>query len=249
MRITINEDQEEGEVHEPASKRIKIEEQPTIDTTTEQESEDLLDTIVLSPVEDTTSSIGYSSLFALENEQPLNLDPLRSVQMTDGTSPHKILYEWILEVLDEMEEWKYALPHAVVLFERYSVTLDGQVRMNKDNIQGIFLACLWITSKWMEETIPMNDLLYICASSYTRPEMIQLEYHVLTALNYEIYVRNLFHALHDAGVTSKDQQKQACEAFLNMRMRVNPERPFWKQSYRQQYTECIAAVLNTSKSS
>mmetsp|Transcript_31780 Transcript_31780/g.62986 ORF Transcript_31780/g.62986 Transcript_31780/m.62986 type:complete len:351 (-) Transcript_31780:120-1172(-) len=97
----------------------------------------------------------------------------------------EILINWLVEV---HKKFKY-VPETLYL----CVNLIDRVLKNKEvkrrNFQLLGVTCLFIASKY-EEICHQGvcELAYICNSAYTEKEILDMEKHILKALNYQITV-------------------------------------------------------------
>lgn len=97
----------------------------------------------------------------------------------------EILINWLVEV---HKKFKY-VPETLYL----CVNLIDRVLKNKEvkrrNFQLLGVTCLFIASKYEEICHQgVDELAYICNSAYTEKEILDMENHILKALNYQITV-------------------------------------------------------------
>ena len=72
----------------------------------------------------------------------------------------------------------------VNLIDRYL----SKKEIKRPNFQLVAVSCLLIASKYEEiYQLPVNDLVYLCAETYTRQDILDMERAVLTELDFKIY--------------------------------------------------------------
>lgn len=94
-----------------------------------------------------------------------------------------LLVDWMVEIQESFELNHETLYLGVRLVDLY---LSHTV-VNRDNLQLVGAAAMFIASKFDERIPPLiNDFLYICDGAYKRPELIKMEINVLKVCNFNL---------------------------------------------------------------
>jgi hypothetical protein len=94
-----------------------------------------------------------------------------------------VLIDWIIEVHIKFKLEPDTLYLAVNLIDRY---LSVQ-RVERKKLQLVAVAAMLIASKYEEIYAPeVRDFVYITDKTYTKEEILSMEYKILSTLNYDI---------------------------------------------------------------
>lgn len=94
-----------------------------------------------------------------------------------------LLIDWMVEVQETFELNHETLYLAVKLVDLYL----SKVTINKDKLQLLGAASLYISSKYDERTPPLvEDFMYICDGAYADKELITMEISVLKTIGFDL---------------------------------------------------------------
>jgi len=95
-----------------------------------------------------------------------------------------IVVDWIVDVHRKFRFVPETLYLTVNLIDRYLSVKEVERPM----FQLVAVSCLLIASKYEEiYQLPVNDLVFLCAETYTRQDILDMEWAVLTELDFKIY--------------------------------------------------------------
>ena len=95
-----------------------------------------------------------------------------------------IVVDWIVDVHRKFRFVPETLYLTVNLIDRYLSVKE----VERPIFQLVAVSCLLIASKYEEiYQLPVNDLVYLCAETYTRQDILDMEWAVLTELDFKIY--------------------------------------------------------------
>jgi hypothetical protein len=99
-----------------------------------------------------------------------------------------IAVDWLVEVYQEFKLQQNTLCLSVILMDKY-LSVE---KITSKNLQAIAITCMGLASK-TEEIYPvsMDDLVYICDSTYTKKELVNMEFDILNKLNYKMYYETI----------------------------------------------------------
>jgi hypothetical protein len=124
----------------------------------------------------------YDYLFHLERELPVKADFLegRSVNHKMRT----ILVDWLVQVHGRFQLLPETLYLTLQILDQF-LQID-QVQRSKLQLVGV--TAMLIASKYEEIHCPeISDFVFITDNSYTKPQIIEMEIHMLKALNFSIH--------------------------------------------------------------
>jgi len=103
-----------------------------------------------------------------------------------------ILVDWIIDVCEEFGFALQTLFLAINYLDRYL----SKTAVKKKQLQLLGITCLFIASKFEEvNQPPIEDFVYLCAETYSRPQIILTELTVLEVLKYELNIVTTYHFL------------------------------------------------------
>mmetsp|Transcript_19021 Transcript_19021/g.28329 ORF Transcript_19021/g.28329 Transcript_19021/m.28329 type:complete len:414 (-) Transcript_19021:41-1282(-) len=123
---------------------------------------------------------------------------LRQLDIHDGM--RKILVNWMIEVSIEFQLMSETLFLSVAILDQYL----QKKQVSRANLQLVGMACMFIASKYEEIWHPpIEDFVYICASTYSREQILKTEIDILQSLNFDLsqvtplqFVRRFSKAAH-----------------------------------------------------
>jgi cyclin B len=168
----------------------------------------------------------------------------------------KILYTWIWDLAvsyEDAEERVMFNPvlHAVVLMERFMASSQTQ-EQSIQRLQLVFLACLWMVSKYAEEAesaFTIHDMLHLCDNAYSTQDLLEMERIMLAALDFDVTDLTLDHAFVERTTTSTTSTTLSIQAHHQLRLRgiqrwlgtrIHSPETFWTQSYSDQYASALS---------
>jgi hypothetical protein len=102
-----------------------------------------------------------------------------------------VLVDWLVNVSLKFKVLDETLFSAIWIMDRF---FSKDASVGKDHLQLICITCLMISAK-MEEVYPpsMADYVDICDGAYTQIEILDMEAHVLSVLQFDIAVATSLH--------------------------------------------------------
>lgn len=118
--------------------------------------------------------------------------PYMNKQADINYKMRSILVDWLVEVHHKFKLQTATLWLSVNILDRY---LDCTV-IQRSKLQLVGVTSLFIACKFEEQFPPeVRDCVYITDYAYERDEVLKMETHILTALNYDILVPTGYHFL------------------------------------------------------
>ncbi|XP_065172086.1 G2/mitotic-specific cyclin-B3 isoform X1 [Atheta coriaria] len=94
-----------------------------------------------------------------------------------------LLVDWMVEIQESFELNHETLYLGVKLVDLYL----SKVTVNKDVLQLVGAAAMFIASKYDERIPPLvDDFLYICDGAYTRKELLRMEINLLKVVQFDL---------------------------------------------------------------
>lgn len=94
-----------------------------------------------------------------------------------------ILVDWLIEVHQKFKLQKETLFIAIKIIDRY---LEQQP-VNKSRLQLVGVTALLIACKYEEIYPPeLKDFVFITDKAYTKEDVLQMEFHILSTLSFDI---------------------------------------------------------------
>lgn len=102
-----------------------------------------------------------------------------------------VLVDWLVNVSLKFKVLDETLFSAIWIMDRF---FSKDCNVGKDHLQLICITCLMISAK-MEEVYPpsMADYVEICDGAYTQIEILDMEAHILSVLQFDISVATSLH--------------------------------------------------------
>jgi serine/threonine protein kinase len=96
-----------------------------------------------------------------------------------------ILYDWLIEVQEEYYLLKETYFRAIGIIDRY---MSQSTNIQRKKYQLLGITALLLAAKIEEVTHPsISDMIYICDNTFTESEIVEMEYDILTLLEFNLY--------------------------------------------------------------
>ena len=103
-----------------------------------------------------------------------------------------ILIDWIIDIHYKFKFTDETLYMTVYIIDRYlshNINNKRSLKIDKNNLQLLGITALLIACKHEEIDIPkINDFIYISDNIYTKNDVVNMEYHLLNLLNFNLLV-------------------------------------------------------------
>jgi cyclin B len=120
-----------------------------------------------------------------------------------------ILIDWLVEVHLKFKLVPESLYLTVNLIDRY---LEKE-QVNRQKLQLAGVTAMLIACKYEEIYAPeVRDFVYITDKAYTREEILQMEFHILSTLDFSISSPSSYRFLERFGKIANANSKQLCLA-------------------------------------
>ena len=106
-----------------------------------------------------------------------------SRQLEINDKMRAILVDWLIEVHQKFQLQKETLYITIALIDRY---LELQ-QCSKSELQLVGTAALMVACKYEEIYPPeLKDFVYVTARAYTKEDVLQMEYRILSVLSFDL---------------------------------------------------------------
>lgn len=121
----------------------------------------------------------YTSMLEIEKECMIDNEYLKKVQTEIKDTSRGFLVEWIIDVHRKFRLLPETLYVTVSIIDRYL----SKVNIKKSQLHMLGVAALLISTKYEEIYPPeLKDLLSISENKFTKEEVLQMEFNILTTL-------------------------------------------------------------------
>lgn len=125
----------------------------------------------------------YKNLRDSETKKRPSIDYMERVQSDINASMRAVLIDWLVEVAEEYMLLPETLFLAVNYVDRY---LSGN-NINRQRLQLLGVASMMIATKYEEICAPRaEEFCYVTDNTYSRDEVLQMEFDVLNYLKFEM---------------------------------------------------------------
>ena len=130
--------------------------------------------------------IGKEKLYRIDNEY------LKKIQNEIKDTSRGFLVEWIIVVHRKFRLFPETLYVTVSIIDRYL----SQVNIKKSQLHILGVASLLISTKYEEIYPPdLKDLLNISENKFSKEEVLQMEFNILTTLQFDFFQPSSFRFL------------------------------------------------------
>ncbi len=101
-----------------------------------------------------------------------------------------IVYDWFIEICAKFKIYHRELYRALVIFDKFVISKKNLPRCE---LQAAGITSLWIVTKLCSvKPLTVKQCVTLCASTYTKTEIMEMERKILEKLNYNIYFKNFY---------------------------------------------------------